>query len=96
MYEFKAKIKNVELATNLMHVLSELENAKIKHPEFPQDNVKRAAIMMEEAGEAIREANHFDEGRGDLDQFKIELCQTAAMCLRTLESLSIEANIKEG
>lgn len=76
----------------LFAILAELDSAKAKHPEFPTCNVKRAAIMIEGGGEVIREANSLDEDKGDLNNLRIELIQTAAMCLRMLEAMQNECN----
>lgn len=57
--------------------------------------MRMVAIMAEEAGEAIREANRIeDDGNGDLAALRTELIQTAAMCVRCLENLK-EWNEKE-
>lgn len=74
--------------TVALAVLNELERAKKKHPEFPSGIVRQVAIMAEEAGEAIREANNIEYGQnGDLDALRTELIQTAAMCLRVIENM---------
>lgn len=72
----------------VLEVLAELERAKKKHPEFPTGIVRQVAIMAEEAGEAIREANNIEYGQnGDLDALRTELIQTAAMSLRVIENM---------
>ena len=43
-----------EEKSSVTSIIAELEKAKKKHPEFPDDPVHMAAIMAEEAGEAIR------------------------------------------
>lgn len=69
-------------------ILVELKRAKEKHPEFPDRIVPMTAIMAEEAGEAIREANLIQfENAGTMEQYEKELKQTAAMCIRILEIL---------
>lgn len=74
--------------TVALAVLNELERAKKKYPEFPTGIVRQVAIMAEEAGEAIREANNIEYGQnGDLDALRTELIQTAAMCLRVIENM---------
>lgn len=72
----------------LQDILTELQLCKLKHPEFPADLVGMTSIMAEEAGEAVREANsiHF-ERKGNFEQYKRELRQTAAVCIRILETL---------
>ena len=64
-----------------------MKHAETKHPKFPTDIVKMTAIMVEEAGEALREANTLDEGRGSLTELKEELYQTIAVCFRELSQI---------
>lgn len=72
----------------LNKIKNELDRAKELHPDFPDSIVRMVAIMAEEAGEAIREANRIeDDGNGDVEALRIELIQTAAMCVRCLEGL---------
>lgn len=72
----------------VLEVLAELDRAKKLHPNFPAGIVRQVAIMAEEAGEAIREANRIeDDGIGDLAELRTELIQTAAMCLRVIEHM---------
>lgn len=72
-----------------------MNRAKAKHPQWPTDNVKRAAIVLEEAGEVIREANQLDEGKGSLTGLRNELIQCAGTCLRMLDVLNEdEAELK--
>lgn len=71
-------------------IRAELARAKTKHPKWPADLTKAAAIMICEAGEALKEARKFEETGDDfhLKNMRVEIFQTAAMCLRLLESLS--------
>lgn len=72
-------------------IQSELDRAKKLHPDFPESVVRMVAIMAEESGEALREANRIeDDGNGDVEALKTELIQTAAMCVRCLENLKGE------
>lgn len=68
-------------------ILREKERAEQLHPDWPTDPVRGTAIMVEEAGEALRAAlQFFDEG-ASIMALRTELIQTAAMCLRGLEHL---------
>ena len=87
MTELKINLESNEDAVIIMLILEELRAAKVAHPIWPKDNVKRIAIVMEEAGEAVREANLLDEGKGSVQNLKVELRQTAAMCIRALQEL---------
>jgi len=82
--------QDTEFLTAVILVLTELEKAEKKHPKWPKDYVKRAAIVLEEAGELIREANLLDEGKGSLENIKTECVQTAATSLRLLKIMGGE------
>jgi len=88
MVELKINLESPEAAANLVMVLIELGTAVDKYPTWPECNIKRSAIVLEEAGELIREANLLDEGRGSISALKTECIQTAAMSLRMLNALS--------
>lgn len=88
MTELKINTENPETLASIICVLEEVARAEAKHPTWPQDNVKRAAIIVEEAGEVIREANRLDEGVGCLKALRMEVIQTAATCFRMLNEMS--------
>lgn len=72
----------------LYDIVQEVKRAKEIHPVFPDTLVAMTAIMAEEAGEAIKEANLIeDEGKGSWENYETELIQCAAMCVRILEKL---------
>jgi hypothetical protein len=96
MTEVKIYLPSAEFATIIVCVLEEMHRAQTKHPTWPTDNVKRAAIVCEEAGEVIREANLLDEGKGSLNTLKRGLIQCAGTCLRMLDALSKDADIQPG
>ena len=60
--------------------------AKGKHGTFPQDPVKACALLAEESGEAIREANHIDEGKDAEKEMMHEIFQVVAVAYRIWES----------
>ena len=74
----------------LLAIKCELEKCKTKHPEFPLDVIERIAIMAEEAGEAVQAANNIKWENGNKDDLKLELLQTAAVCVRILEAMEDE------
>lgn len=86
--DLKLTLSSPEFAATIVSVLQEMGRAQEKHPEWPTCNVKRAAIVCEEAGEVIREANQLDEGRGSLTDLRNELIQCAGTCLRMLDVLN--------
>lgn len=69
----------------------ELQRAKKLFPQFPANIFEQTCIMMEEAGEVVKAANDFAHNRGDKSELlmllKDEVIQTAAMCMRMLESI---------
>ncbi len=69
----------------MTRVSTELDNARKKFPDWPDDIVYQAAIMCEEAGETIRSALKFRYEGGKMDDVINEAIQTAAMCIRMLE-----------
>ena len=78
---------DMDIFTFMDAVYQELKAAEAKHPVFPADIIRATAIMAEEAGEAIREANRIaDDGDGSVEEWKTELLQTAAMCFRILKN----------
>jgi hypothetical protein len=90
MTELKLNVKSPEFAATIVSVLMELSRAEAKHPNWPSCNIRRAAIVAEESGELIREANLLDEGKGSLDRLKAECIETAVTCLRMLDALSAD------
>ena len=72
----------------LENILTELEEqlreARAKFPSWSLDPVHGAAIVAEEAGEALQAALDFYYGRGGAHQLKKELLHTLAMSVRFL------------
>lgn len=73
----------------------EKQRAETLHPEWPENVDRQVAIMVGEAGEALRCALHYVEGRDtegkdSLVALREELIQTGAMVLRCLEHLPKE------
>lgn len=88
MTELKLQLDSPEMATIIIQVMEELRRAEDNHPVWPTCPVKCAAIVAEEAGELIREANLIDEGKGKYENLKTEAVQTAATALRLLKKFS--------
>ncbi len=76
--------KPTPFATEILKALNE---AKQIHPEYPKDPVHMVAIMVEEAGEAMQEANDILWDHGSADDLKTELLHTIATAIRCLEGL---------
>lgn len=65
-------------------IFDRAEAARIKaQTKFPQPNYV-ALKVAEEAGEVVRAAVHYAEGRLSWDELEGEVVQTIAMCLRLL------------
>lgn len=78
----------VELAPVIEGVLRHYRYATDKHPVFPDDLIKQAAIVAEEAGELLREANNNNSSLS-----RHECYQTAAVSLRMLLHIEKSDNI---
>lgn len=65
-------------------ILMELAKAEVKHPAWPQDKVHQAAILAEEAGEAVQAAINCHYHGGDIEKIRTELAYTGAMVVRCL------------
>lgn len=74
-----------------LEIEAELARAKRLYPLWPTDLVEAAAIVAEEAGEALKEALNLrpceKPGKGSKEKLRTELIQTAAMAMRALENL---------
>lgn len=75
--------------------LVELDRAERIHPIWPDGTVNQTAIMTGEAGEALKAANHYregrlTEGRDSMEMLFIELVQTIAMGIRV--HINLEGN----
>ncbi len=64
-----------------------LEEANKKHPEWYYDIIHCAAVMNEEAGEAIRAALNYTYEDSSLEDFICEVAQTGAMAIKILMNL---------
>lgn len=65
----------------------ELDNAKIIHPFWPSDKLHQVAIMCEESGETVKAVLDYHFNKGSISDIRKELIQTAAMCVRMIETL---------
>lgn len=68
-------------------MLKELERAKSKHPTWPTDIVHQVAVMVEEAGEALRAVLNSAYEGGNIEEVRREVIQTGAMAIRVLMNL---------
>ena len=68
-------------------VFAEIERAETLHPAWPRDVVKACSLLAEEAGEAVRAANTFDETRTGRKDIVAEAIHTAATAIRLLKNI---------
>jgi len=76
-------------------IAAECDRAKWLHPIWPKDRVYQVAILVEEVGEALTAAMHFELDptcfeptiRPSSAALRTELVQVGAMAVRCLESL---------
>ena len=76
------KIENI-----YMEIDQEMRRAKDKFPQWSLDPVHGAAIVAEEAGEALQASLDFYYGRSGSHKLKKELIHTATMAIRFLLNL---------
>jgi len=68
-------------------IISELRSAEEKHPGWPQDPIHAVGIIIEEVGEAMKEAVDVTFNGKSKDDLVKELAQSGAMALRALMNL---------
>ena len=71
-------------------IIAEHYRAECLHPDWPADIIHAVAIVAEESGEAVRAALQYVYEDGSLEDLRVELVQTAAMCIRTLVNMREE------
>ena len=81
-----ATVRLKEQAIDL--IFSELRQAEIKHPYWPDDLIHAVGILTEEVGEAMQAAIDCTYADGDLNKLKLELAQCGAMAIRALIGLA--------
>ncbi|MEG0375628.1 MAG: hypothetical protein RR672_08330 [Raoultibacter sp.] len=70
-------------------IMNELRDAETDHPTWPEECIHAASIVVEEAGELLRDCATFEEN-GDMRliaNMQIEAVQTGAMAMRFLTNL---------
>jgi hypothetical protein len=74
------------VSTITSDAIEELQRARDLYPEWPDDIVQATALMLEEAGEVLKDANNFrwNHKGGSLADVRKEIIQTIAMCYRLL------------
>lgn len=82
-----ALLESNESIEALALILSELAQARAKHPQWPVDVIHAAAILAEEAGEVVKAALDMTYDGVSVEEVRTELAQTGAMCIRMLVNL---------
>ena len=77
----------MKIETVLAQVMNEIDRAEKIHPAWPRDVVKACSLLAEEAGEAVRAANSFDETRTGRKDIVTEAIHTAATAIRLLKNI---------
>lgn len=77
----------IDFLSKYIPIEQALQAAKKKHPIWPENIHKRMSIVIEEIGEVSKAILQYEDEGGDWDEIKKEMEQSAAMCVRFLESL---------
>jgi hypothetical protein len=65
-------------------LLKELNRAKRKFPDWPDDPIHAAAVLSEESGEVVKACLDYTYAKGSMDDIIKESVQTGAMAIRML------------
>ncbi len=87
MKQIETIIQQVELLENIQaDITDELVRAIKKYPTFPVDLIYQSAIIAEESGELIQACLDYVLYKevNSTENIRLEVIQTAAMCLRML------------
>ena len=75
-------------------ILNELETAREKHPDWPDDKIHATAILIEEAGELLQAANDHEHCTKHevckqivINRMKLAAAKVGAMSMRFLMNL---------
>lgn len=74
----------------MSEIAAELAAAEAKHPVWPASMFHKLSIMQEEAGEVAKAMNDYCTGKATMRDIRMEVIQTAAMCIRMLKNLPEE------
>ena len=81
------EFKDPKMAAIVAKVLTEIERAEIKHPNFADSIIDKCAIVCEEAGELIRAGLQYKYENGTIEDIETEAIQTACTAIRLLKNL---------
>lgn len=77
-----------EEAYALRLIIEELHRAKAKWPDWVNDPIHAAGVLVEEAGETMQAALDLTYSDGGLEDMAVEAAQTGAMAIRLIANLS--------
>ena len=71
-------------------VMTEIIRAEEKHPDWPADPVRSAAVVAEESGELVKAVLDHEEKNSSQYAIVTEAIQTAATAIRFLKNYNME------
>ena len=90
-------IDDPDVGTVYMRVIMEIKRAEKLHPNYPADHLRRTAIMVEEAGEALKAAVTLTRQDSPASRYEFlvsdlvtELIHTTAMAFKQLIAMEKE------
>lgn len=88
MVHFQKSVHGREQAAMNL-IMNELRDAETDHPTWPEECIHAASIVVEEAGELLRDCATFEENGDErlIENMQIEAVQTGAMAVRFLKNL---------
>lgn len=86
--EFEKSVHGREQAAIAL-IMNELRDAETDHPTWPEECIHAASIVVEEAGELLRDCATFEENGDErlIVNMQMEAVQTGAMAVRFLKNL---------
>ena len=83
----KDKATEARIQSAVADVWTEIDRARAKWPQWPDDIVHAAALVAEESGELTKAVNEYTYEGGTLDAIRTEAIHTAATAIRLLANL---------
>lgn len=72
---------------HIFDILLEIQKAESKHPVWPRDAIKAAAIVAEESGELCAASLQWNDEDGEFEAMRKEAIQVACTAIRFLTGL---------
>ena len=77
----------MKIETVIALVMAEIDRAETLHPVWPRNLIHAGSIVIEEAGELVKEVNNHNEKKGAAQSIVTEAVHTAAMAIRFLKNI---------